>query len=186
MQAGLAASVLEGVRVLEVGGEIGAWCGKMLGDMGADVIKIEPPAGDPTRGYEPFYENEPGLDRSLFFWHYNTSKRGITQDLAKDRGREVVKSLVSKADVLVDGSPARHLQSIGLGYSDIGGMSPLDSYGLADSFWPGRAVQRLCRDRPHRDGFRRARLELRIRRTTESRLCAAAAIRHITPCATTP
>ena len=93
MQADSGSSVLEGVRVLEVGGEIGAWCGKMLGDMGADVIKVEPPTGDPTRGYEPFYQNEPGPDRSLFFWHYNTSKRGITLDLTKDRGREVFNSL---------------------------------------------------------------------------------------------
>ena len=86
MQPDSAASVLEGVRVLEVGGEIGAWCGKMLGDMGADVLKVEPPSGDATRGYEPFYQNEPEPDRSLFFWHYNTSKRGITLDLTKDRG----------------------------------------------------------------------------------------------------
>ena len=124
MQADSAAGVLEGVRVLEVGGEIGAWCGKMLGDMGADVVKVEPPTGDPSRGYEPFYENEPGLDRSLFFWHYNTSKRGITLDLEKDRGREVFRELVAKADVVVDGSPAGHLRSLGLGYSDIRNMSP--------------------------------------------------------------
>ena len=79
-------SVLEDVRVLEVGGEIGAWCGKLLADMGAEVIKVEPPRGDPTRAYEPFYENEPGPDRSLFFWHYNTSKRGITLDLEREKG----------------------------------------------------------------------------------------------------
>ncbi len=124
MRADPAASVLEGVRVLEVGGEIGAWCGKLLGDMGADVVKIEPPSGDPMRGYEPFYQNEPGPDRSLFFWHYNTSKRGITLDLAKDRGREVFKRLASTADVLVDGSPPGYLASLGLGYSDVSGMSP--------------------------------------------------------------
>ena len=124
MQADSGASVLEGVRVLEVGGEIGAWCGKLLGDMGADVVKVEPPAGDPTRGYEPFYQNETGPDRSLFFWHYNASKRGITLDVTKDQGREVFKSLVAKADVLVDGTPAGFLKSLGLGYSDVRGISP--------------------------------------------------------------
>ena len=119
MQSDLGASVLGGVRVLEVCGEIGAWCGKMLGDMGADVIKVESPMGNPTRRYEPFHQNEPGPNRSLFFWHYNTSKRGITLDLTQDRGREVFKRLIATADVLVDGAPAGHLESLGLGYSDL-------------------------------------------------------------------
>ena len=88
MQDDIGQGVLDGVRVLEVGGEIGAWCGKLMGDVGADVIKVEPPTGDPTRSFEPFYENEQGPDRSLFFWHYNTSKRSVTLDLEHDRGRE--------------------------------------------------------------------------------------------------
>ena len=124
MQSDLGASVLEGVRVLEVCGEIGAWCGKMLGDMGADVIKVESPMGNPTRGYEPFYQNDPGPNHSLFFWHYNTSKRGITLDLTQDRGREVFERLIARADVLVDGAPAGHLESLGLGYSDLRQTSP--------------------------------------------------------------
>ena len=119
MPSDLGASVLGGVRVLEVCGEIGAWCGKMLGDMGADVIKVESPMGNPTRRYEPFYQNEPGPNRSLFFWHYNTSKRGITLDLTQDRGREVFERLIATADVLVDSAPAGHLESLGLGYSDL-------------------------------------------------------------------
>ena len=119
MPSDLGASVLGGVRVLEVCGEIGAWCGKMLGDMGADVIKVDSPMGNPTRRYEPFYQNEPGPNRSLFFWHYNTSKRGITLDLTQDRGREVFERLIARADVLVDGAPAGHLASLGLGYSDV-------------------------------------------------------------------
>ena len=124
MQSDLGASVLGGVRVLEVCGEIGAWCGKMLGDMGADVIKVESPMGNPTRRYEPFYQNEPGPNHSLYFWHYNTSKRGITLDLAQDRGREVFERLIATADVLVDGAPAGHLASLGLGYSDVRRVSP--------------------------------------------------------------
>ena len=55
---------LEGVRVLEVGGEIGAWCGKLLADMGATVVKVEPPGGDRTRSYEPFYQDQPDPERS--------------------------------------------------------------------------------------------------------------------------
>ena len=93
MQSHIGQGILDGVRVLEVGGEIGAWCGKLMGDVGADVVKVEPPTGDPTRAYEPFYENEPGPDRSLFFWHYNTSKRSVTLDLEQDSGRDVFKRL---------------------------------------------------------------------------------------------
>ena len=124
MQSHIGQGVLDGVRVLEVGGEIGAWCGKLMGDVGADVIKVEPPTGDPTRSYEPFYENEPGLNRSLFFWHYNTSKRSVTLDLEHDRGREVFKRLVAQADVVVDSNPAGYLDSVGLGNQDIAAESP--------------------------------------------------------------
>ena len=69
------ASVLDGVRVLELGGEFGAWCGKLLADMGASVIKVEPPTGDQTRGYPPYWRDEPDKNRSLYFWHYNTNKK---------------------------------------------------------------------------------------------------------------
>ena len=116
--------VLDGVRVLEVGGEIGAWCGKLLGDVGADVVKVEPPTGDPTRSYEPFYENEPGPDRSLFFWHYNTSKRSVTLDLERDTGREVFRRLAARADVVVDSYPAGYLDTAGIGYEVIAKESP--------------------------------------------------------------
>ena len=122
MESSEGPSVLDGVRVVEVGGEIGAWCGKLLADMGADVIKVEPPTGDPTRGYEPFYQNEPRPDRSLFFWHYNTSKRGTTLDLGHERGRDVFRQLVSTAAVVVDSSPPGHLDSVGLGYAALSAM----------------------------------------------------------------
>ena len=115
---------LADVRVLEIGGELGAWCGKMLGDMGADVIKIEPPAGDPTRAYEPFYRGEPHPDRSLFFWHYNTSKRGATLDLETGRGRGIFRELAARADVVVDSSPPGYLDSLGVGYAELSSANP--------------------------------------------------------------
>ena len=111
-------NVLENIRVLEVGGKIGAWCGKLLADMGADVIKVEPPGGDSTRAYEPFYQNELGPDRSLFFWHYNTSKRGVTLDIEQESGQSVFSGTWrSLADVIVDSAPPGYLPSLGLGYS---------------------------------------------------------------------
>ena len=117
-------SVLEGVRVVEVGGEIGAWCCKLLGDMGADVIKVEPPAGDPTRSYEPFYEDIPNRDRSLFFWHYNTSKRSVTLDIEQVSGADVLRRLVKSADVVVDSCPPGRLDSLGLGYDHLAAVNP--------------------------------------------------------------
>ena len=119
VETSMGAGVLEDVRVLEVGGEIGAWCGKLLADMGAAVIKVEPPSGDPTRAYEPFYENEPGPDRSLFFWHYNTSKRGMTLDVKHESGGQIFRSLAKRVDVVVDSYPPGYLASVGLGYDDL-------------------------------------------------------------------
>ena len=107
-------SVLQGVRVLEIGGELGAWCGKLIADMGATVIKIEPPEGDPTRAYEPFYEDQPDPNKSLYFWHYNTSKRSVTLDLVSDRGRDLFLNMVESADVIIDSLPAGCLSSLSL------------------------------------------------------------------------
>ena len=76
---------LEGLRVVELVSEMGAYAGKLLADMGADVILVEPPGGDPARSYPPFLEDEPGPDRSLFWWSTQTSKRGVTLDLEKLR-----------------------------------------------------------------------------------------------------
>ena len=119
MEPSTGESVLDDIRVLEVGGEIGAWCGKLLADMGANVIKVEPRGGDPTRAYEPFYQDKPGLDRSLFFWHYNTSKRSITLDIESDGGPEIFCDLAKGADVIVDSHPPGYLPSRGLGYPEL-------------------------------------------------------------------
>ena len=72
---------LHGLRVLELSDEKAQWAGKLMADFGADVIKIEPPGGESTRTVGPFYQDVPNRERSLYFWHYNTSKRGITLDL---------------------------------------------------------------------------------------------------------
>ena len=68
-------SVLAGCRVLDLADEKGVLCARLLGDMGADVIKVEPPGGDHTRSFGPFLDKAPHPEKSLYFWHYNTSKR---------------------------------------------------------------------------------------------------------------
>jgi crotonobetainyl-CoA:carnitine CoA-transferase CaiB-like acyl-CoA transferase len=107
------------LRVIELCTEAGAWAGKLLADMGADVIKVEPPTGSITRTYAPFYHDEPHPDRSLFYWHYNTSKRAITLDLEQEAGREAFRRLVASADVLIEDQPPRQMAAWGLDYPDL-------------------------------------------------------------------
>ena len=109
-------SALEGVRVLDLTGEMGAYCTKLLGDLGADVIKIEPPGGDPARNIGPFVNDEPGADRALNFLYQNTSKRSIILDLENEADREQLRTLVPTADIVVEDFAAGYLDSIGLGY----------------------------------------------------------------------
>ena len=72
---------LSGVRVVELASLWGAWAGKVLGDLGADVIVIVPPGGHVGRSFGPFVDGDPGPDRSLWWWHFNTSKRAVVLDL---------------------------------------------------------------------------------------------------------
>ncbi len=79
-------AALDDIRVLDLAGEIGQYCTKLLADLGADVIKVEPPAGDPVRQLPPFYRDEPGAQTSLYWLNLNTNKRSITLDLENARG----------------------------------------------------------------------------------------------------
>ena len=113
-----------GVRVLELSDEKGQWCGKLLGDLGADVIKIEPPGGEATRSVGPFYQDAYSLERSLSFWHYNTSKRGVTLNLETEDGRGLFLRLAAKADVVLETFRPGYMPSLGLGYEDIREVNP--------------------------------------------------------------
>ena len=112
-------SALDGVRVLDLTGEMGAYCTKLLADLGADVIKIEPPGGDPARNIGPFVNDEPGADRALSFLYQNTSKRSIILDLDQEADREKFRKLVPTADIVVEDFPAGYLDSIDLGYESL-------------------------------------------------------------------
>ena len=115
---------LSGYRVLELADHKGEFCGKLLGDMGADVIKIEPPGGQSTRTIGPFVDDVPNRHRSLNFWQYNTSKRGITLNLETEDGRALFRSLVSGADIILESYEPGYLQFLGLGYGDLEGLNP--------------------------------------------------------------
>jgi benzylsuccinate CoA-transferase BbsE subunit len=110
------AGPLAGLRILELADEKGQFCGKLLGDLGADVVKIEPPGGERNRHIGPFLDDMPDPNRSLSFWYYNTSKRGITLDLATADGGQLFKRLAATADVVLETFRPGFLGSLGLDY----------------------------------------------------------------------
>ena len=112
-----AENILSSFRVLDLTDEKGLLCGKILGDLGADVIKIERPDGDVARSLGPFYHDEPHPEKSLFWFALNTSKRGITLNIEAADGQEIFKKLVKNADFIIESFPPGYLDKLGLGYS---------------------------------------------------------------------
>jgi crotonobetainyl-CoA:carnitine CoA-transferase CaiB-like acyl-CoA transferase len=109
---------------LELCGEAGEFAGKLFADMGAEVIKVEPPEGEATRTYAPFLDDQPGPERSLYFWHYNTSKLGITLDLTTAYGAGIFKQLAARADVIFEDRKPGALAALGLDYHDLEPANP--------------------------------------------------------------
>jgi benzylsuccinate CoA-transferase BbsE subunit len=108
--------VLSGFRVLELTDESGFLAGKILGDLGADVIKVEPPGGDPDARRPPYLHGIEDPARSLVWLALNTSKRGITLDLFAPAGRDLFRRLLDRSDVLLDTLPPGALEALGLGW----------------------------------------------------------------------
>lgn len=111
-------------RVLDLTNELGQLCGRVLADLGADVIKVEPPGGDPSRWIAPFYRDEPHPERSLHWWMFNANKRGITLDLTHDDGRALFLELVRRSDFVLETSPPGAMAALGLGYDDLAAVRP--------------------------------------------------------------
>jgi len=118
------AGPLSGLRVLELTNEQAQFCGKLMADLGADVIKIEPPGGQATRNVGPYLDDEAHPEKSLSFWHYNTSKRGVTLDLNTSEGQNVFRKLASNAGLVLESFPAGHLPGLGLGYESLSKDNP--------------------------------------------------------------
>ena len=110
---------LSGLRVLELADEKGQWCGKILADLGADVIKVELPGGGSSRMVGPFLQDVPHPEKSLSFWHYNTSKRGITLDVETESGKQLFLQMVQNADIVLETFKPGYMASIGLSYDDL-------------------------------------------------------------------
>ena len=115
---------LDGLRVVELASEHAAYAGKLLAEMGADVVLVEPPGGHPTRGYEPFVDDQAGPERSLWWWHYQTSKRGVVLDLDQAEDAALFTRLVRSADIVVEAESPGRLRRLGLDYEDLVSEAP--------------------------------------------------------------
>ena len=118
--------ILDDIRVLELSSKpSGAFCGKLLADQGADVLKVESPeTGNPTRHEPPFLEGESHPERSSQFLAFNTNKRSITLDVGNSIGREVFLRLVAERDVLIEDFAPGYLDGLGLGYEALREVNP--------------------------------------------------------------
>lgn len=113
-----------GYRILDLADSKGAYCTKLLADLGADIIKIEKPEGDPMRGAPPFVDDVPHIEKSLYFLYRNANKRGITLNLETSEGKDIFQKLVKTADVLVENSPAGYMAGLGLDYPVLREINP--------------------------------------------------------------
>jgi crotonobetainyl-CoA:carnitine CoA-transferase CaiB-like acyl-CoA transferase len=113
-------AVLDDLLVLDLSqGISGPLCARLLGDYGADVIKIEPPGGECGRGMPPFFQDDPDPEKSLFFLLANLNKRGVTLDLTKPEGAAVFRRLARRADVIVESFAPGYLASLGLDHATL-------------------------------------------------------------------
>jgi crotonobetainyl-CoA:carnitine CoA-transferase CaiB-like acyl-CoA transferase len=116
--------MLSPYRVLDLTTERGLLCGQVLGDMGADVIKVEPPGGSPARMIPPFLGDDPHPERSLFWWAYNRNKRAITANLEHPQGREIFLGLARGADFVIESFDPGYMEGLGLGYATLSALNP--------------------------------------------------------------
>jgi len=117
-------AILTPYRVLDLTDEKGFLCGRILGDLGADVIKVEKPGGDASRNIAPFYHAEIDSEKSLYWWAYNCSKRGITLDIETEDGKEIFRRLAQKSDVVVESFYPGYMDELGLGYAQLIEVNP--------------------------------------------------------------
>ncbi|MXW23080.1 MAG: CoA transferase, partial [Chloroflexi bacterium] len=116
---------LTGIRVLDLATGYCEITGRLLADVGAEVIKIEPPGGHPSRRMPPFVDGREGeLDGSLHWAAYGIGKRSIVLDLDGEADRERLRELARGADVLVESMEPGALAAMGLGYEDLSALNP--------------------------------------------------------------
>ena len=137
-------------RVLDLTGERGQACGKLLADLGADVIKVEPPEGDPVRRRGPFVDDESGPDRSLRWLAWNANKRSVSLDLNDAAGRDQFLRLVRSADFVLESFAPGYLAQLRLGYDELAQVNPslilvsISPFGQSGPYRDYKATDIVC------------------------------------------
>src|SRR4030095_2050762 len=126
--------MLSPYRVLDLTTERGMFCGQLLGDLGADVIMIEPPGGSPARRLGPFYCDVAHPDRSLVWWALNRNKRSITLDITSSDGQVILRRLVTGAHFLIESDTPGALAAYGLGSDNLATLNPALVYVSITTF----------------------------------------------------
>ncbi len=116
--------MLNPYRVLDLTTERGLLCGQILADLGADVIKIEPPGGSSARKLGPFYQDQEDAENSLYWWAYNRNKRGVTLDITRSEGQDVLRRLAQGAKFLIESDNPGTLARYGLSYDELAADNP--------------------------------------------------------------
>jgi benzylsuccinate CoA-transferase BbsE subunit len=109
--------MLNHLRALDLTDDKGFLCGKILADLGVDVIKVERPGGDPSRLIGGFWGGKSDPEKSLYWFAYNSNKKGITLDIERPEGRDIFKKLVGTADFVIESFTPGYLDGLGIGYS---------------------------------------------------------------------
>ena len=115
---------LAGLRVLDLTDHRAELCARLLADMGADVVKVEPPRGSDSRRIGPFLDDLPHHDRSLFHWYYNLNKRSLTLDVNDPRGADILVRLAKSADVVIESFAPGRIAELGLGWDRLHRENP--------------------------------------------------------------
>ncbi len=120
----MANSMLSGYRVLDLTSNEAQFCGRMLADMGMDVIRVEKPGGDECRNVGPFYGDIIHPEKSLWWFALNANKKSITLNLESNDGQSIFKKLVARADILLENNKPGYMASLGLDYPILREINP--------------------------------------------------------------
>ena len=137
---------LDGIRVLDLSTQPGHYAGRLLADLGADTIKVEPPGGDAARRVGPFEGEVAGLETSLTWRYFNANKRSVTCNLDLPGGQRLLRELVSDADVLLESYGPGYMESRGVGFDALRAVRPRPRLRLDQRLRAGGAARRLASD----------------------------------------
>ena len=142
-------------RVLDLSDGRGALCGRALGDLGADVVKVEPPWGDGARRIGPFYKDDPHPENSLFWAFNGANKRSVTLDIEAEASRSLMIKLIESSHFLVESFRPGYLEDLGLGYEAVKQIKLFNNLRVHNPLRPGRPLRKLQGLGPHRHGIER-------------------------------